>query len=80
MACTPCKILFRKSGAARLGGGMFESKTLFVVGAGASAEIDLPVGSALLETIAKKLKIEFKGRVERISGDIELINAIDEYA
>jgi hypothetical protein len=27
---------------------MFESKTLFVVGAGASAEIDLPVGSALL--------------------------------
>jgi hypothetical protein len=33
-----------------------------------------------LEIIAKKLKIEFKGRVERISGDIELIDTIDEYA
>lgn len=59
---------------------MFESKTLFVVGAGASAEIDLPVGSALLETIAKKLKIQFKLGVELVSGDPKVIDTIDEYA
>jgi hypothetical protein len=59
---------------------MFESKTLFVVGAGASAEIDLPVGSTLLETIAKKLKIKFKNRVELVSGDLKTIQTINEYA
>jgi hypothetical protein len=59
---------------------MFESKTLFVVGAGASAEIDLPVGSALLETIAKKLNISFQDGIRLSSGDHEIVDAIRHYA
>lgn len=59
---------------------MFESKTLFVVGAGASAEIDLPVGNALLETIAKKLNIAFQDGVRLSSGDPEIVDVIRHYA
>jgi hypothetical protein len=59
---------------------MFESKTLFVVGAGASAEIDLPVGSALLENIAKKLNISFQNGFQLSSGDHRIVDAITRYA
>ena len=59
---------------------MFESKTLFVVGAGASAEIDLPVGSALLETIAKKLKDCFQDYGSLHSVDPEIVDALRHYA
>ena len=38
---------------------MFESKTVFVLGAGASHEVGLPVGSGLAEIISKKLDIRF---------------------
>jgi hypothetical protein len=37
---------------------MFKSKTLFIVGAGASAEADLPVGAKLAKNIAQLLTIE----------------------
>lgn len=59
---------------------MFESKTLFVVGAGASAEIDLPVGSALLEKIAKKLNFFFEDGIRLSSGDPEIADALRHYA
>lgn len=59
---------------------MFESKTLFVVGAGASAEIDLPVGSALLETIARKLNISFQDGIRLRSGDHQIADVIRRYA
>lgn len=59
---------------------MFESKTLFVVGAGASAEIDLPVGSTLLEMIAKKLNISFQNGFQLNSGDHRIVDAITRYA
>jgi hypothetical protein len=59
---------------------MFESKTLFIVGAGASAEIDLPVGSTLLEMIAKKLKISFQNGFQLSSGDHRIVDAINRYA
>jgi hypothetical protein len=61
-------------------GSMFESKTLFVVGAGASAEIDLPVGNTLLETIAKKLNIAFQDGVRLSSGDPEIADVLRHYA
>ena len=38
---------------------MFNSKTTIVVGAGASAELGMPVGSELKKTIATKLDIRF---------------------
>jgi hypothetical protein len=34
---------------------LFQSKTVFVIGAGASAEIGFPTGTALIETIKRKL-------------------------
>ncbi len=59
---------------------MFESDTLFVVGAGASAEIGLPVGAALLEAIAEKLKISFQGGFRQTSGDPDIAEVIRLYA
>jgi len=38
---------------------MFKSKTLFVVGAGASQEAGLPTGTELKSIIAEKLDITF---------------------
>jgi hypothetical protein len=54
---------------------MFAKRTLFVVGAGASAEVGLPIGSALATTIAKMFtyRTEF-GRI--IGGDEPFINYV----
>jgi hypothetical protein len=38
---------------------LFVSKTVFVLGAGASHEVGLPVGSQLAEIISKKVDIQF---------------------
>lgn len=51
---------------------MFRSKTLFIVGAGASKEAGLPVGSELIESIAQKLDIRFDSAGHRTSGDKEI--------
>lgn len=52
---------------------MFKRRTLFVVGAGASKEFDLPLGSELAVKISKKLDIRYDnfGR-ELAGGDAEL--------
>jgi hypothetical protein len=52
---------------------MLRHNTVFVVGAGASKEFGLPVGSELAAEISKKLDINFDrfGR-EVLSGDGEL--------
>lgn len=59
---------------------MFKKRTLFVVGAGASAEYGLPVGTGLAATISKKLDVKYDrfGR-EPTTGDIELWQQI-QYA
>ncbi len=50
-------------------------KTVFVVGAGASAEVNLPVGSALKDVIAKQLCYRFDfGRLQ--AGDAEIFEAL----
>ena len=55
---------------------MFQSKTLFVVGAGASQEVGLPTGRGLRETIASKVEFEFdSGHLER--GDRNIWMALD---
>ena len=58
---------------------MFKAKTVFVLGAGASAEVCLPVGEALKGIIAEKIDIQFEdfGR-GLISGDIRIVNALRE--
>jgi hypothetical protein len=55
---------------------MFRSKTLFIVGAGASSEFGFPVGSGLKDIIAKKLDFEFGERYEVISGDRAIWSSI----
>jgi hypothetical protein len=54
---------------------MFRASTLFVIGAGASAEVDLPVGRKLLEEIVKLVDFRFDiGR--QLSGDAHLLEAL----
>jgi hypothetical protein len=51
---------------------MFKRRTLFIVGAGASSEVGLPVGTQLARTIAEKLNVQMDiGRVSS-AGDPEL--------
>ena len=58
---------------------MFQSKTVFVVGAGASKEVGLPTGKELRETIARKLEFrnDSLGKLER--GDREILLALDDH-
>jgi hypothetical protein len=58
---------------------MFQNKTVFVVGAGASTEVGLPMGTQLKSIIAKKLNIKFKHGRDLESGDREIVNALREY-
>ena len=54
---------------------MFRAKTVFVIGAGASAEVGLPVGAGLLIEITKLLDIRYQtGRM--ISGDHVISDAL----
>ena len=39
---------------------MFQSKTVFVLGAGASHELGLPLGSGLAKIISRKLNLRFE--------------------
>ena len=58
---------------------MFQSKTLFVVGAGASQEAGLPTGNGLTATISNKVDIKFQGYDEHLSGEIEIANALKSH-
>jgi hypothetical protein len=57
---------------------MFLSKTVFVLGAGASHEIGMPLGSGLAKTISEKLDIRFEdtGRPKPTGGDYPLYEAL----
>ena len=59
---------------------MFRSKTVFVIGAGASKEAGLPTGPELRAAIASKLDIKFKFGIDQISGDEAIYNALRLYA
>ena len=58
---------------------MFRSRTLFVVGAGASYEVGLPTGAQLKRTIGQKLAMQFD-RNGRVSGHGEVIEALKMHA
>lgn len=54
---------------------MFRANTVFVVGAGASAELGFPLGAGLLEDISQRIDISYNfGRLER--GDHILADAL----
>lgn len=58
---------------------MFRSKTLFVVGAGASKEASLPTGEELKDTIAEKVDIKFEFGNKQISGDHQIMEALRQH-
>lgn len=59
---------------------MLKSKTVFVIGAGASAEAGLPIGEELTKQIAELVDIRFDDWGDRIlSGDTHLIEALRSY-
>lgn len=55
---------------------MFNRRTLFVVGAGASEEAGLPVGTGLAEIIKSKLTIDNSHGRPRVTGDPELFRQL----
>ncbi|MBB5685174.1 hypothetical protein [Sphingobium boeckii] len=59
---------------------MFNSKTLFIIGAGASCEANLPSGEGLKSKIASLLNIKFDNTKGQYSGDIQITQALRDYA
>jgi hypothetical protein len=57
---------------------MFKRKTLFVVGAGASAEFKLPLGGELASAISKKMDIRFEADRQIGTGDMDISNQIKQ--
>ena len=56
---------------------MFRSKTVFILGAGASAEVGLPIGNELKQIIAQKIDIRFDSFGHNpISGDTQIVKAL----
>ena len=53
---------------------MFKSKIVFIIGAGASKEVDLPVGRALAGLIAQKMNVQWNSIGHLTGGgDIDLL-------
>ncbi|MEN3952099.1 SIR2 family protein [Iodidimonas sp. SYSU 1G8] len=57
---------------------MFDSRTLFIIGAGASAEVNLPIGDDLTKRIAKLLTFQFDG-FQKTSGDELIYRALQQH-
>jgi len=55
---------------------MTERRTAIVIGAGASAECDLPVGAKLKTRIAQLLDIRFEFASNQISGDHSILRSL----
>src|SRR3982074_1056475 len=55
---------------------MIRHKTLFVIGAGAGFDVDMPLGSRLSEEIAQKLNIKFSDYNTQASGDREIVERV----
>jgi hypothetical protein len=59
---------------------VYSVPTVFVIGAGAGSDIDMPVGNALSELIANKLNIRFGDSSDLKHGDEAVVLAIREIA
>lgn len=58
---------------------MFRAKTLFVLGAGSSNEVGLPLGETLKIKIADNLNIAFPGGIRQASGHHGIMQAIRQH-
>jgi hypothetical protein len=59
---------------------MRPNKTVFIIGAGASKEVGLPIAKELIEIIAQKLNYQIKGGSLVPGGDNEIFDAIQQFA
>ena len=59
---------------------MFKSKTLFVIGAGASCEVGLPTGEQLKSHIASLLNFKFGKFASIEGGDVDIFRALQEFS
>jgi hypothetical protein len=57
-----------------------ENQTLFVLGAGSSAEVGLPIGKTLIERIAKLTDMRFERGIDLMSGDWRIVDALRLHA
>lgn len=55
---------------------MQNKKIVFVIGAGASSEVDLPTADKLKNTISRMLDIRYEDGTHRSSGDIRVVEAL----
>lgn len=55
---------------------MLNKRTTFIVGAGASKEVDLPLGAELVSKIAEGTRIKFQWGRDLLSGDEIIVDAI----
>lgn len=55
---------------------MFQTRTVFVLGAGSSHEVGLPLGKALAATISELFDFKFENGTTLVSGDPELYSSI----
>ena len=56
---------------------MFQKRTVFIVGAGASREVKFPMGAELTKTIAQKLHIGSSGGWRIDFGDAKIVEAVE---
>jgi len=60
---------------------MSTRKTAFVIGAGASQEVGLPIGTSLVDFIIKKLDFKIiRGKFLQHEGDIDILNTLQDEA
>ena len=59
---------------------MFKNNIVFVVGAGGSREVGLPMGTELKNKIAQELNFEFEDGHNQSSGSYRIVRALEEFA
>jgi len=59
---------------------MFQSKTVFIVGAGASSEVGLPVGADLKNEISQKIDIQFEHGFRQNTGDYQIMETYRKHS
>ena len=57
---------------------MFKDRTLFIIGAGASAEVGMPVGKKLSETIRENSLFKFEGSDQPTRGSYDLLRCLKQ--
>jgi hypothetical protein len=58
-----------------------QNRTLFIIGAGASKEAGLPIGTELIDIVADRLNYQSRDGVpDRNSGDPDIIDVLQQYA